>query len=101
MREVRAPSAPSQTSEDGACPSVCFQGWKWSLMKTESNPACSAAQPKSSSCPGPNCSADALYPSLSTTASPSVSPGQFRTEFLGGEPRPLYRPQDGCTNMRP
>ncbi len=33
-----APSAPSQASADGACPSVCFHGWKWSLTKTEFEP---------------------------------------------------------------
>ena len=38
MREVVAPSAPSQASENGAWPPVCRQGWKWSLTKTESKP---------------------------------------------------------------
>ena len=28
MRSVRAPSAPSHVSENGACPPVCRQGWK-------------------------------------------------------------------------
>src|SRR5215831_16969000 len=64
-RLVRAPSAPSQASEFGACPSVCFHGWKWSLTKTESNPTSSARHEKSSNSRGPNCSADALYPSFS------------------------------------
>ena len=66
MRDVLAPSAPSQAKAEGAWPSVCFHGWKWSLMKTESKPACSASTEKSSNGRGANCSADALYPSLST-----------------------------------
>src|ERR1700756_1146148 len=75
-RDVLAPSAPSQVSEKGAWPSTCFQGWKWSLTNTESNPTDSAWQGKSSSFPGANCSADALYPSLSTVIpSPVVSNG--------------------------
>src|ERR1700723_1706098 len=65
-RLVLAPSAPSQASELGACPSVCFHGWKWSLTKTESNPTSSASTEKSSNSRGPNCSADALYPIFST-----------------------------------
>src|SRR5579872_7057432 len=65
-RLVLAPSAPSQASEFGAWPSVCFHGWKWSLTKTESNPVASASTEKSSNSRGPNCSADALYPSFST-----------------------------------
>src|SRR5580704_7549260 len=65
-REVRAPSAPSQTSELGAWPSTCFQGWKWSLTKAESRPTASAWTAKSRSFVGANYSADALYPSLST-----------------------------------
>src|ERR1700734_1318458 len=65
-RLVLAPSAPSQASELGACPSVCFHGWKWSLTKTESNPTSSAKTEKSSNSRGPNCSADALYPIFST-----------------------------------
>ena len=66
---VRAPSAPSQTIENGAWPSVCFHGWKWSLTNAESKPTCSAMTAKSSSFEGANCSADALYPSLSTGCS--------------------------------
>src|SRR5438105_1846533 len=65
-RFVLAPSAPSQASEFGAWPSVCFHGWKWSLTKTESNPTSSARREKSSNSRGPNCSAEALYPSFST-----------------------------------
>src|ERR1700733_10346873 len=65
-RLVLAPSAPSQASELGAWPSVCFHGWKWSLTKTESNPCSSASTENSSNSRGPNCSADALYPSFST-----------------------------------
>src|SRR5256885_7871603 len=65
-RDVLAPSAPSHVSENGAWPSTCFQGWKWSLMKTESKPTSSARHEKSSNLPGANCSADALYPSLIT-----------------------------------
>ena len=60
MRRVRAPSAPSHTSEFGACPPVCFQGWKWSEMKQLSKPISSASSPNSSNCAGVNCSADAL-----------------------------------------
>src|SRR5215831_15484629 len=73
-RLVRAPSAPSQASEFGACPSVCFHGWKWSLTKTESNPTSSARHEKSSNSRGPNCSADALYPSFSKGSSSVTSP---------------------------
>jgi hypothetical protein len=68
--DVRAPSAPSHTSDDGAWPSTCFQGWKWSLTKAESKPVFSARTAKSSSVAGANCSADALYPSLSTAIVP-------------------------------
>src|SRR5438045_7441714 len=68
-RLVLAPSAPSQASEFGACPSVCFQGWKWSLTNTESKPTSSARREKSSNSRGPNCSAEALYPSFSTCRS--------------------------------
>src|SRR5882672_6465750 len=68
--EVRAPSAPIQAIELGAWPSICFHGWKWSLTNTDSKPAFSAWIEKSSSLPGANCSADALYPSLSTVMLP-------------------------------
>src|SRR5947208_12910726 len=68
-RLVLAPSAPSQASEFGAWPFVCFQGWKWSLTNTESKPTSSARQQKSSNSRGPNCSAEALYPSFSTSGS--------------------------------
>src|SRR5436309_13286083 len=74
MRFVLAPSAPSQASEFGAWPSVCFHGWKWSLTKIESKPTSSARQEKSSSSRGPNCSAEALYPSFSTCCSLTNSP---------------------------
>src|SRR5687767_11674187 len=63
-RDVRAPSAPSHVSENGAWPSTCFHGWKWSLMNTDSKPTSSARHEKSSNLPGANCSAEALYPSL-------------------------------------
>src|SRR5215472_2911535 len=69
MRLVLAPSAPSQASEFGAWPSVCFHGWKWSLTNTESKPTSSARHEKSSNSVGPNCSAEALYPSFSTSRS--------------------------------
>src|SRR5215469_3220768 len=68
-RLVRAPSAPSQASADGAWPSVCFHGWKWSLTKTESKPSSSARHENASSSFGPNCSAEALYPSFSNARS--------------------------------
>ena len=42
-RLVAAAAAPSQTSAFGAWPSVWRQGWKWSLVQTESKPDCSAA----------------------------------------------------------
>ena len=64
IRCVLAPSAPIHANADGAWPSVCLQGWKWSLTKTESNPTCSASTEKSNSGFGANCSADALYPSF-------------------------------------
>src|SRR5690242_7791651 len=81
MRFVLAPSAPSQTSEFGACPSVCFQGWKWSLTNTESKPTSSARREKSSNSRGPNCSAEALYPSFSTYRS-FVFDSRFRQHVL-------------------
>src|SRR5580698_7239716 len=65
-RLVDAPSAPSQTNAFGAWPSVGFHGWKWSLTNTESKPTCSATTENASSFDGANCSAEALYPSLST-----------------------------------
>ncbi len=68
-RLVRAPSAPSQAIDEGACPPVCFHGWKWSLMNTELKPTSSAVQENASSSFGPNCSADALYPILSNACS--------------------------------
>ena len=34
MRDVRAPTAPSQANENGECPPVCRHGWKWSEMAT-------------------------------------------------------------------
>src|SRR5215470_12160040 len=70
MRCVAAPNAPSHTSAEGAWPSMCFHGWKWSLTNTESKPTASAWHEKSSSLAGANCSADALYPSLSTVMFP-------------------------------
>ena len=57
---VEAAAAPSQAMALGACPSVCRQGWKWSLVQTDSKPWRSAAMAKSSSRRGPNCSAEAL-----------------------------------------
>src|SRR5665213_4170707 len=77
-RLVLAPSAPSQASEFGACPSVCFHGWKWSLTKTDSNPVSSASTENSSNSCGPNCSADALYPSFSTVCGSCGSNGPRR-----------------------
>src|SRR3954452_16483589 len=77
-RLVLAPSAPSQASEFGAWPFVCFQGWKWSLTNTESKPTSSARQEKSNNSRGPNCSAEALYPSFSTSLLLSINqPGEF------------------------
>src|SRR5262249_16117926 len=82
--EVRAPSAPSHTSDDGAWPSTCFHGWKWSLTKAESKPVFSASTAKSSSLAGANCSADALYPSFSTVIVPQISLGESRSTSRGG-----------------
>ena len=59
-RLVACDAAPSQTSAFGAWPSVWRQGWKWSLVQTESKPACSAATARSSRRCGGNCSAEAL-----------------------------------------
>src|SRR5262249_12061395 len=42
---------------------------KWSLTKTESNPTSSAKHENASNSRGPNCSADALYPSFSNACS--------------------------------
>src|SRR5277367_5188737 len=80
-RLVLAPSAPSQTSELGACPSVCFHGWKWSLTKTESNRSSSASTENSSNSRGANCSADALYPIFSTVL--LLCPGYMPALHLG------------------
>ena len=41
-------------------------GWKWSEMKTESSPTCSACAAYVTRSRGPNCSADAFQPTLST-----------------------------------
>lgn len=57
---VRSPTAASQASENGACPPVCRQGWKWSLTVAVSKPCPSAATAISTSSRGPNCSAEAL-----------------------------------------
>src|SRR5579863_1215390 len=80
-RLVLAPSAPSQASELGACPSVCFHGWKWSLTNTDSNPTSSARREKSSKSRGPNCSADALYPSFSNVFSFATGPPALRSNL--------------------
>src|SRR5207302_3316154 len=84
-RRVLAPSAPSQASEFGAWPSVCFHGWKWSLTNTESKPTSSARREKSKSSRGPNCSAEALYPSFSTCRSYEsfTSETVRQREFIG------------------
>ncbi len=58
--EVAIAAAPSHTRALGAWPSVWRQGWKWSLVQTESNPASSAATARSRRRRGGNCSADAL-----------------------------------------
>src|SRR5438105_8369939 len=88
-RLVLAPSAPSQASEFGAWPSVCFHGWKWSLTNTESNPTSSARREKSSSSRGPNCSADALYPSFSNSRSLVIHHRDTEvTEILSSRQRP-------------
>src|SRR3954471_22623019 len=88
-RLVLAPSAPSQASELGAWPSGCFQGWKWSLTNTESKPTSSASREKSSNSRGPNCSAEALYPSFSTCRScPMLDLGQHvfaEPAHIGGD----------------
>src|SRR5213076_1508726 len=95
-RRVLAPSAASQANENGACPPVCFQGWKWSLTNTESNPTSSARQEKSSNSRGPNCSADALYPSFSKACSSNqnhhndkeITRSRFRRPGGGRDPSP-------------
>ena len=61
-REVHSPAAASQEKANGAWPSECRHGWKWSLMKTESNPFFSAETAKFRSSRAENCSAEALYP---------------------------------------
>src|SRR5262245_26989835 len=61
---VLAPSAPSHAKENGACPPVSRQGWKWSLTTALSKPSCSARIPYFSRSCGPNCSADAFQPSV-------------------------------------
>src|SRR2546421_3970235 len=67
IRSVRSPTAVIHVSENGACPPLCRQGWKWSLTVALSIPWASAATASSTSSRGANCSADALYPSLSST----------------------------------
>src|SRR6478735_11880946 len=66
MRSVRSPPAASQLIANGACPCWWRQGWKWSEMKTESSPTCSACAAYVTRSRGPNCSADAFQPTLST-----------------------------------
>src|ERR671910_3211007 len=63
--DVRSPTAAIQVSENGAWPPSCRQGWKWSLVNTDSKPLASAATAISTSSRGANCSAEALYPSVS------------------------------------
>src|SRR5262245_41188058 len=93
MREVRAPSAPSQGSEYGAWPRVWRHGWKWSLMKTDSKPTSSARHAKSSNSLGENCSADALYPSLNMASRPAIGlQGDGSTDDFGRDRlRQLWR----------
>src|SRR5271156_4723831 len=105
MRDVRAPSAPSHASEKGAWPPWCFQGWKWSLMKTESKPDCSARRENWSNSVGPNCSADALYPSLSTVRPPTswglAAQGRYNSADNSLESvRGLYQGLQSFRNMR-
>src|SRR6202041_1779183 len=66
IRLVRSPTAVIQASENGACPPSCRHGWKWSLTVALSMPCASALTASSTSSRGANCSADALYPSLSS-----------------------------------
>src|SRR5688572_7059689 len=63
--DVRSPTAAIHVSENGAWPPSCRHGWKWSLVNTDSKPLASAATAISTSSRGANCSAEALYPSVS------------------------------------
>src|SRR6476660_213672 len=66
MRSVRSPTAASQLIANGACPCWWRHGWKWSEMKAESSPTSSACAAYVTRSRGPNCSADAFQPTLST-----------------------------------
>src|SRR3954466_13194543 len=66
IRSVRSPTAASQLMANGACPCWCRHGWKWSEMNAESRPTCSACAANETRSRGPNCSADAFQPTLST-----------------------------------
>src|ERR1700733_6399562 len=79
-RLVRSPTAVIQASENGACPPSWRHGWKWSLTVALSMPCASAATASSTSSRGANCSADALYPSLSSATL------LFLLHLLGGRP---------------
>src|SRR4029077_1530736 len=86
---VRSPTAVIQASENGACPPLCRHGWKWSLTVALSMPCASAATASSTSSRGANCSADALYPSLSSaTFHFSSSPLDSRAWHLPSQPSP-------------
>lgn len=56
--DVTSDSAPSTPHTKGLWPWSSFQGWKWSEIHRESNPAASARLAWSMSSLGPNCSQD-------------------------------------------
>src|SRR3954454_4301908 len=90
MRSVRSPTAASQLMAKGACPSRWRHGWKWSEMKAESSPTCSACTANVTRSRGPNCSADAFQPTLSTPT-PSGHGGVTSPAYVGmlGRPSPV------------
>src|SRR4051794_4822566 len=82
MRSVRSPAAASQLMAKGACPPRWRQGWEWSEMKAESSPTRSACAANVTRSRGPNCSADAFQPTLSTPT-PSGRGGVTRPAYVG------------------
>src|SRR6478735_3712929 len=86
-RSVRSPAAASHAMANGACPPSCRHGWKWSEMKTESSPTSSACTAYVTRSRGPNCSADAFQPTLSTVP-PVVTWGVRSAYDRAVSPRP-------------
>ncbi len=73
-RSVRAAMALSTFHAYGEWPCSSSHGWKWSLISTKSNPACSAATACRISSLGPKPSAMSLYPKRMPRAFPANRP---------------------------